>query len=121
MAPDRWWITFTGQTVVALSQVFVLSVPVRLAAVWFGPNELGSACSIGVFGNQVGPYSLKWIIISRVGPTAEHYVGYFYQSLTFFLPVAHLEPNTSNYLILTNYSLIDLRKFSEAQKPLITR
>lgn len=104
MAPDRWWITFTGQTVVALSQVFVLSVPVRLAAVWFGPNELGSACSIGVFGNQVSPHRFKWIIISRDGPTAVHIVGYFYESLPFFLLFAYLEPNTSNYLILTNYS-----------------
>jgi hypothetical protein len=36
-----------------MSQVFILSVPARLAAVWFGPNEVSSACSIGVFGNQV--------------------------------------------------------------------
>lgn len=42
-----------GQTVVACSQVFVLSVPARLAAVWFGPDQVSSACSIGVFGNQV--------------------------------------------------------------------
>ncbi|KAF6197592.1 hypothetical protein GE061_008557 [Apolygus lucorum] len=45
-------VTFAGQTVVAISQVFVLSVPARLAAVWFGTNEVSSACSIGVFGNQ---------------------------------------------------------------------
>uniref|UniRef100_A0A0A9XGN9 Choline/ethanolamine transporter FLVCR1 n=1 Tax=Lygus hesperus TaxID=30085 RepID=A0A0A9XGN9_LYGHE len=47
-------VTFAGQTVVAISQVFVLSVPARLAAVWFGTNEVSSACSIGVFGNQFG-------------------------------------------------------------------
>lgn len=53
VAPDRFWLTFIGQTVVAVSQTFVLSVPARLAAVWFGPDQVSSACSIGVFGNQV--------------------------------------------------------------------
>ncbi|XP_050309851.1 uncharacterized MFS-type transporter C09D4.1 isoform X2 [Anthonomus grandis grandis] len=54
VSPDRWLVSFAGQTVVALSQVFVLSVPARLAAVWFGPDQVSSACSIGVFGNQIG-------------------------------------------------------------------
>lgn len=52
--PDRFWLAFIGQSIVALSQVFVLSVPARLAAVWFGPSQVSSACSIGVFGNQLG-------------------------------------------------------------------
>ncbi|KAJ8947407.1 hypothetical protein NQ318_009613, partial [Aromia moschata] len=50
--PDRFWVAFIGQSLVALSQVFILSVPARLAAVWFGPSQVSSACSIGVFGNQ---------------------------------------------------------------------
>ncbi|XP_076762757.1 choline/ethanolamine transporter flvcr2a isoform X2 [Xylocopa sonorina] len=54
VSPDRFWITFIGQTLVAVSQAFVLSVPARLAAVWFGPDQVSSACSIGVFGNQLG-------------------------------------------------------------------
>ncbi|XP_072755230.1 choline/ethanolamine transporter flvcr2a isoform X3 [Anoplolepis gracilipes] len=29
-------------------------LPARLAAVWFGPDQVSSACSIGVFGNQLG-------------------------------------------------------------------
>lgn len=40
-----------------LLQVFILSLPARVAAVWFGPDQVSSACSIGVFGNQV---SLKY-------------------------------------------------------------
>lgn len=52
--PDLFWVSFLGQSVVALSQVFILSVPARLAAVWFGPGQVSSACSIGVFGNQLG-------------------------------------------------------------------
>ncbi|XP_076659654.1 choline/ethanolamine transporter flvcr2a isoform X2 [Halictus rubicundus] len=51
---DLYWLTFLGQTIVAVSQTFVLSVPARLAAVWFGPDQVSSACSIGVFGNQLG-------------------------------------------------------------------
>lgn len=31
-----------------------MSLPARVAAVWFGPNQVSSACSIGVFGNQLG-------------------------------------------------------------------
>ncbi|XP_021935727.1 uncharacterized MFS-type transporter C09D4.1-like isoform X2 [Zootermopsis nevadensis] len=54
VAPDRFWVTFTGQTFVAISQVFLLSIPPRLAAVWFGSNQVSTACSIGVFGNQLG-------------------------------------------------------------------
>lgn len=54
VAPDRFYVTFIGQTLVATSQIFVLNVPAPLAAVWFGPGEVSSACSIGVFGNQLG-------------------------------------------------------------------
>lgn len=59
VSPDRFWITFFGQSLVALSQTFILSVPARLAAVWFGPDQVSSACSIGVFGNQVSFHSLR--------------------------------------------------------------
>ncbi|XP_077265379.1 choline/ethanolamine transporter flvcr2a isoform X1 [Temnothorax americanus] len=54
IAPDRFWVTFVGQTVVAISQTCILSIPARLAAVWFGDNEVSRACGIGVFGNQLG-------------------------------------------------------------------
>lgn len=42
-----------AQTVAAISQIWVLGIPARLAAVWFGPNEVSTATSLGVFGNQV--------------------------------------------------------------------
>lgn len=64
VAPDRFYITFIGQTIVAISQTFVLSLPARVAAVWFGQNEVSSACSIGVFGNQVNKLFLN-ILKSR--------------------------------------------------------
>lgn len=56
VASDRFWVTFIGQSVVAISQTCILSVPARLAAVWFGDNEVSRACGIGVFGNQVSKY-----------------------------------------------------------------
>ena len=51
--PDQWWLTFLGQSVVAVSQIFILGIPAQLAATWFPPNQMSSATSIGVFGNQV--------------------------------------------------------------------
>ena len=53
-SPDRFIVTFIGQTVVGASQVFILGVPARLAAVWFGPTQVSTACAMGVFGNQLG-------------------------------------------------------------------
>lgn len=52
--PNAFWITFVGQTIVGSSQMFTLGIPPRLAAVWFGPNEVSTACAAGVFGNQLG-------------------------------------------------------------------
>ena len=53
---DSYYVALIGQTVVAISQVFILGVPPNVAAVWFPPNQVSSACSIGVFGNQVIGY-----------------------------------------------------------------
>lgn len=57
--PDRFYMSMIGQTIVASSQVFILNLPARIAAVWFGPSEVSTACSIGVFGNQVGTYLIN--------------------------------------------------------------
>lgn len=54
VSPDRFYVTMIGQTVCAISQIFILGIPPRLAAVWFGQKEVSTACSIGVFGNQLG-------------------------------------------------------------------
>nr|XP_046268252.1 feline leukemia virus subgroup C receptor-related protein 2 isoform X3 [Scatophagus argus] len=52
--PDLFWVTILGQFATSLAQVFILGMPSRLASVWFGADEVSTACSIGVFGNQVG-------------------------------------------------------------------
>ncbi|XP_063241352.1 uncharacterized MFS-type transporter C09D4.1-like isoform X3 [Bacillus rossius redtenbacheri] len=61
-APDRFAVTFTGQALVAAGQVFQLTSSPRMAAVWFGPEQVATACSIGVFGNQLG-ISLGFLLI----------------------------------------------------------
>ncbi|XP_074517838.1 choline/ethanolamine transporter flvcr2b-like [Sebastes fasciatus] len=50
--PDLFPVTMFGQLVSAMAQVFILGMPARLASVWFGADEVSTACSIGVFGNQ---------------------------------------------------------------------
>lgn len=50
---------FAGQTVVAISQIFILGIPPQLAATWFPSDQVSSACAIGVFGNQVSHQNLS--------------------------------------------------------------
>lgn len=50
---DMFALLFSGQTIVAISQVFILGIPAQLAATWFPAHQVSSACAIGVFGNQV--------------------------------------------------------------------
>lgn len=52
--PDLFAVTFAGQFCCSFAQVFILGMPSRIASVWFGSGEVSTACSIGVFGNQVG-------------------------------------------------------------------
>jgi len=52
--PHQFWLTFLGQSVVAVSQIFILGIPAQLAATWFPPTQMSTATSIGVFGNQLG-------------------------------------------------------------------
>lgn len=52
--PNLFYVTFLGQFCCSFAQVFILGMPSRIASVWFGSEEVSTACSIGVFGNQVG-------------------------------------------------------------------
>lgn len=51
--PALFWVTALGQFASALAQVFILGMPSAIASVWFGPDEVSTASSIGVAGNQV--------------------------------------------------------------------
>lgn len=42
-----------AQTVGSIAQIWVLGIPARLAAIWFGTDQVSTATSLGVFGNQV--------------------------------------------------------------------
>ncbi|GBM56592.1 Feline leukemia virus subgroup C receptor-related protein 2, partial [Araneus ventricosus] len=53
-APNRFLVIMTCQAFYAVGQVLVLSLPPFIAAVWFGAGEVGLACALGVFGNQLG-------------------------------------------------------------------
>ena len=53
VAPDRYMVLLGAQVVNAIGQCFILSIPARLAGVWFGASEVSTATAIGVFGNQV--------------------------------------------------------------------
>jgi FLVCR family feline leukemia virus subgroup C receptor-related protein len=54
LSPDKMWVTYLGQTILSSMQVFILALPPRIAAVWFGPKEVSLACALGVFGTQLG-------------------------------------------------------------------
>lgn len=56
VSPDRFFVIIIGQTVASIAQVFLLGVAPNVAAVWFGPNQVSLACSLGVFGSQVYIY-----------------------------------------------------------------
>ncbi|KAF5296867.1 hypothetical protein FQA39_LY12385 [Lamprigera yunnana] len=52
--PHRFWVLLLGQSVVGISQVFLLPSPPLLASEWFGADEVSMASSIGVSGCQLG-------------------------------------------------------------------
>uniref|UniRef100_A0A8C0FCY4 FLVCR heme transporter 2 n=1 Tax=Bubo bubo TaxID=30461 RepID=A0A8C0FCY4_BUBBB len=54
LKPHLFPITVLGQVICSLAQVFILGMPSRIASVWFSSREVSTACSIAVFGNQLG-------------------------------------------------------------------
>ncbi|XP_051806483.1 feline leukemia virus subgroup C receptor-related protein 2-like isoform X1 [Acanthochromis polyacanthus] len=54
--PNMFAMTFFGQFVCSVATVYILGIPSRLASLWFGQQEVSTACSIGVLGNQVCLY-----------------------------------------------------------------
>jgi len=53
VSPDRFPVLMFAQTICAIAQIFILGIPAQMAATWFGPDQVSTATSIGVFGNQV--------------------------------------------------------------------
>ena len=71
--PDQWWVAFSGQTVVAASQIFILGIPAQLAATWFPPNQMSTATSIGVFGNQASQEGAELELETKVHPKVRNH------------------------------------------------
>uniref|UniRef100_A0A3Q2TIA7 FLVCR choline and putative heme transporter 2 n=1 Tax=Fundulus heteroclitus TaxID=8078 RepID=A0A3Q2TIA7_FUNHE len=81
--PDLFWVTLLGQSACALAQVFILGIPSNLASVWFGSDEVSTACSIGVFGNQLGiaiGFLVPPILVPNVGDVDElaHHIRFMF-------------------------------------------
>ncbi|XP_044761760.1 uncharacterized MFS-type transporter C09D4.1-like [Coccinella septempunctata] len=56
-SPDRYYVILVAQTIVAVSQIFMLIIPSKVASHWFGSEEVSTACAIGLFGTQIGKES----------------------------------------------------------------
>ncbi|CAG2209013.1 FLVCR [Mytilus edulis] len=67
---DRFGVLMFGQTMCAIAQVFTLSLPARIAAVWFGPNEVSTATAIGIFGIQIG-HAMGFVVPPIIVPHSE--------------------------------------------------
>lgn len=64
VSPERFGVTVAAQVVCAVAQVFILGLPSRLASVWFGPQEVSTACAAAVLGNQVRRCTWLGLLIS---------------------------------------------------------
>lgn len=51
---DLFWVVLLGQAIVSASQLVIVCLPPKLAATWFKASEVSTACSLGVFGTQMG-------------------------------------------------------------------
>ncbi|KAI4583466.1 hypothetical protein MJG53_008679 [Ovis ammon polii x Ovis aries] len=71
LQPHLFPVTMLGQVICSVAQVFILGMPSRIASVWFGANEVSTACSIAVFGNQ-GKENIKFFA-SRSGHGPERW------------------------------------------------
>ena len=101
-----WPVVFGGQTVVAISQIFILGIPADLAATWFPSSQVSTACAVGVLGNQLGIALGSVIppIVVRDQKDASNYSQIGYDLLHMFLGNAIL---TSVILILVIASFDD--------------
>uniref|UniRef100_A0A8C9FUI7 Feline leukemia virus subgroup C cellular receptor family member 2 n=1 Tax=Pavo cristatus TaxID=9049 RepID=A0A8C9FUI7_PAVCR len=85
LQPQLFPVTVLGQVVCSLAQVFILGMPSRIASVWFSSREVSTACSIAVFGNQLG-IALGFLIPPVLVPNVEDVEKLAYHiSIMFFM------------------------------------
>ncbi|KAK9879956.1 hypothetical protein WA026_008466 [Henosepilachna vigintioctopunctata] len=51
---DRFYLNIISQSICGIAQVFMLSIPSKVANTWFGAGEVSTACAIGVTWTQIG-------------------------------------------------------------------
>ncbi|KAL3280217.1 hypothetical protein HHI36_017716 [Cryptolaemus montrouzieri] len=54
ISPGNFYWVIISQSFCAVAQVFMLITPSKIASVWFGAEEVSTACAIGLFGTQIG-------------------------------------------------------------------
>ncbi|XP_045473004.1 feline leukemia virus subgroup C receptor-related protein 2-like [Harmonia axyridis] len=52
--PDRFYLIIISQAICGFAQVFMVSLPPKVASTWFGAEEVSIACAVGVMGCQIG-------------------------------------------------------------------
>ncbi|XP_074028613.1 choline/ethanolamine transporter flvcr2a isoform X3 [Leptinotarsa decemlineata] len=52
--PSKFCLVLAGQSLCAIGQVYMLNIPSKLASIWFGSNEVSTACALAVLGTQLG-------------------------------------------------------------------
>ncbi|NWZ29478.1 FLVC2 protein, partial [Asarcornis scutulata] len=85
LRPPLFPVTVLGQVICSLAQVFILGMPSCIASVWFGSREVSTACSIAVFGNQLG-IALGFLVPPVLVPNVENVEKLAYHiSIMFFM------------------------------------
>ncbi|KAK9878703.1 hypothetical protein WA026_023402 [Henosepilachna vigintioctopunctata] len=54
VSSDRFHLIIISQTFSAIAQVFLRNIPTKVASVWFGPDEVSTACAICVMACSIG-------------------------------------------------------------------
>ncbi|NWR71276.1 FLVC2 protein, partial [Centropus unirufus] len=85
LKPYLFPVTVLGQVICSLAQVFILGMPSHIASVWFGSHEVSTACSVAVFGNQLG-IALGFLVPPVLVPNVEDVEMLAYHiSIMFFM------------------------------------
>ncbi|XP_069714500.1 choline/ethanolamine transporter FLVCR2 [Phaenicophaeus curvirostris] len=85
LKPNLFPVTVLGQVICSLAQVFILGMPSHIASVWFGSHEVSTACSVAVFGNQLG-IAMGFLVPPVLVPNVEDVEKLAYHiSIMFFI------------------------------------
>nr|XP_021143127.1 feline leukemia virus subgroup C receptor-related protein 2 [Columba livia] len=85
LKPQLFPVTVLGQVICSIAQVFILGMPSCIASVWFSSHEVSTACSVAVFGNQLG-IALGFLVPPVLVPNLEDLEKLAYHiSIMFFM------------------------------------